>query len=147
MCSFHPLVLGCCSATVAVFGTSQTNCLLWCLYLHLKRRTVSLCIQLDCFIFKRKARLLNLFVCFDVGRNKSHVTDTARKEIFTPLLPIAMIEKGKISNQHAAISSILITTPSLPHHVKMAQASRVPKWSLQLGLFLFCLFSRLAYSC
>lgn len=116
--TFKPLEL--CSATVAVFGTSQANCLLWCLYWCLKRRTVRPGIQLDCFIFKRKKADFSIsFFLFFFFPPRFDVCGEERKScnrynqegnIYSFITgPQAVI---KTSHQPAIIFSILITSAS-----------------------------------
>lgn len=112
--TFKPLEL--CSATVAVFGTSQANCLLWCLYWCLKHRTVRPGIQLNCFIFKRKKADFSIslffFSRFDVCGEERKSCNRYNQEgnIYSFITgPQAVI---KTSHQPAIIFSILITPAS-----------------------------------
>lgn len=110
--TFKPLEL--CSATVAIFGTSQANCLLWCLYWCLTRRAVRPGIQLDCFIFKRKKQAsLSFFSplwCLWGREKKSCNRYNQEGNIYSFITgPQAVI---KASHQPAIIFSILITSAS-----------------------------------
>lgn len=107
-----------CSATVAVFRTSQANRLLWCLYWCLKRRAARPGIQLDCFISESKKAGFSIFLfffpppCFDVcgEERKSCNRYNQQGNIYSFITgPQAVI---KTSHQLAIILSILITSAS-----------------------------------